>query len=53
MTGRRRSTQLRHFLERAKGADRKKGEAVLAHLREGDLHGTEHGIAGLLGIERE
>ncbi|MGH3085309.1 MAG: hypothetical protein ACRDNP_14895, partial [Gaiellaceae bacterium] len=45
--------QLRHFLELAKGADRQKGEAVLAHLREGDLHGAEHGIADLLGIERE
>lgn len=45
--------QLRHFLELAKGADRQKGEAVLTHLREGDLHGAEHGIADLLGIERE
>ena len=45
--------QLRHYLELAKGADRQKGEAVLAHLREGDLHGAEHGIADLLGIERE
>ena len=45
--------QLRHFLELAKGAERQKGEAVLAHLREGDFHGAEHGIADLLGIERE
>lgn len=45
--------QIRHFLATAKGADRKKGEAVLAHLREGDLHGAEHGIADLLGIERK
>jgi hypothetical protein len=45
--------QIRHFLELAKGADRQKGEAVLAHLREGDLHDAEHGIASLLGIERE
>lgn len=45
--------QIGHFLELAKGADRQKGRAVLAHLREGDLHGAEHGIADLLGIERE
>src|SRR5215216_1494479 len=45
--------QMRHFLERARGAERAKGEAVLAHLREGDLHGAEHGIADLLGIERD
>jgi hypothetical protein len=45
--------QIRHFLEFAKGADRRKGEAVLAHLRGGDLHEAEHGIADLLGIERE
>ena len=45
--------QLRHFLELARGANRQKGEAVLAHLREGDLHGAEHGIADLLGIQRE
>jgi mono/diheme cytochrome c family protein len=45
--------QIRHFLELAKGADRQKGEAVLAHLREGDLHDAEHGITDLLGIERE
>jgi len=45
--------QMRHFLERARGAERKKGEAVLAHLREGDLHGAEHGIADLLGMERD
>jgi hypothetical protein len=43
--------QMRHFLAGATGADRKKGEAVLAHLREGDLHDAEHGIADLLGIE--
>jgi mono/diheme cytochrome c family protein len=45
--------QMRHFLERARGAERAKGGAVLAHLREGDLHGAEHGIADLLGIERD
>jgi cytochrome c553 len=45
--------QIRHFLELATGAKRKKGEAVLAHLREGDLHDAEHGIADLLGIERD
>jgi mono/diheme cytochrome c family protein len=45
--------QMRHFLERVRGAERAKGEAVLAHLREGDLHGAEHGIADLLGIERD
>lgn len=45
--------QIRHFLERAKGPDREKGQAILAHLRERDLHGAEHGIADLLGIERE
>lgn len=45
--------QLRHFLEFAQGGDRRKGEAVLAHLRAGDLHEAEHTIAGLLGIERE
>jgi len=45
--------QIRHFLELAKGADRQKGEAVLSHLREEDLHGAEHGIADLLGIERD
>lgn len=44
---------LRHFLESAKGGKRAKGQAVLAHLREGDLHGAEHGIADLLGIERD
>ncbi len=27
------------------------GAGVLAHLREGDLHGAEHGIADLLGLE--
>jgi len=43
--------QIRHYLERVRGAEREKGEAVLAHLREGDLHGAEHGIADLLGIE--
>ncbi len=45
--------QMRHFVEQAQGAERAKGQAALAHLREGDLHGAEHGIAGLLGIERE
>jgi len=45
--------QIRHFLEREKGAEREKGEAVLAHLREGDLHGAGHGITDLLGIEQE
>jgi mono/diheme cytochrome c family protein len=45
--------QMRHFLEQAQGAERTKGQAALAHLREGDLHGAEHRIAGLLGIERE
>jgi len=45
--------QIRHFLELAKGADRRKGEAVLVHLRGGDLHEAEHGIADLIGIERE
>ena len=45
--------QTRHFLERARGAQREKGEAILAHLREGDLHGAEHGIADLLGMERD
>jgi len=45
--------QMRHFLAQAKGPEREKGQAVLAHLREGDLHGAEHGIAELLGIERE
>jgi mono/diheme cytochrome c family protein len=45
--------QIRHFVEFAKGADRRKGEAVLAHLRAGDLHEAEHTIASLLGIERE
>jgi mono/diheme cytochrome c family protein len=45
--------QMRHFLELARGTDRQKGEAVLTHLREGDLHGAEHGIADLLGIERD
>jgi len=43
--------QIRHYLERVRGAEREKGEAVLAHLREGDLHGAEHGIADLLGLE--
>ena len=45
--------QLRHFIEATKGAEREKGQAALAHLREGDLHGAEHGIADLLGIERD
>jgi len=45
--------QIRHFLELATGADRQKGEVVLAHLRGGDLHEAEHGIADLLGIDRE
>ena len=45
--------QMRHFLQRARGAERAKGEAILAHLREGDLHGAEHGIADLLGIDRD
>jgi mono/diheme cytochrome c family protein len=45
--------QMRHFLARAAGPERAKGQAVVAHLREGDLHGAEHGIADLLGIERE
>lgn len=45
--------QMRHFLALAKGAERQKGEAVLAQLRAGDLHEAEHGIADLLGIERE
>ena len=45
--------QLQHFLELATGAYRQKGEAVLTHLREGDLHGAEHGIADLLDIERD
>jgi len=45
--------QMRHFLELAKGADRTKGQAVLAHLREDDMHGAEHGIADLLEIERD
>jgi mono/diheme cytochrome c family protein len=45
--------QLRHFIEAAKGAEREKGQAALAHLRERDLHGAEHGIADLLGIERD
>ncbi|MEX2464889.1 MAG: cytochrome c [Gaiellaceae bacterium] len=45
--------QMRHFVETAKGAEREKGQAVLAHLREGDFHGAEHGIADLLGIERD
>jgi hypothetical protein len=44
---------MRHFLERVRGAERAKAEVVLAHLREGDLHGAEHGIADLLGIERD
>ncbi len=44
--------QIRHYLERVRGAKREKGEAILAHLREGDLHGAEHGIADLLGLER-
>jgi len=43
--------QIRHYRERVRGAEREKGEAVLAHLREGDLHGAEHGIADLLGLE--
>ena len=45
--------QMRHFVERTRGAKRVKGEAVLAHLREGDLHEAEHGIADLLGVERD
>lgn len=45
--------QIRHYLERVRGADRKKGEAILAHLREGDLHEAEHGIEHLLGVERD
>lgn len=44
---------VRHFLESAKVSERAKGEAILAHLREGDLHGAEHGIADLLGIDRD
>jgi len=44
--------QIRHYLERVRGAEREKGEAFLAHLREGDVHGAEHGIADLLGLER-
>jgi len=43
--------QMRHYLERVRGAEREKGEAVLAHLREGDLHEAEHGIEDLLGVE--
>jgi mono/diheme cytochrome c family protein len=43
--------EMRHFLEQAKSEDRAKGRAVLAHLREGDLHSAEHGIEALLGIE--
>jgi mono/diheme cytochrome c family protein len=45
--------QMRHFVAEAQGAERAKGRAALAHLREGDLHGAEHGIAELLGIERD
>lgn len=45
--------EMRHFQELAKGGERAKGQAVLAHLREGDLHDAEHGIADLLGVERE
>jgi mono/diheme cytochrome c family protein len=45
--------QIRHFLELAKGENRKRGEAALTHLRAGDLHEAEHGIADLLGIERD
>ncbi len=45
--------QMRHFVQQAQGAERTKGQAALAHLREGDLHGAEHGIADLLGVERD
>ncbi len=43
--------QMRHYLERVQGAERQKGEAILAHLREGDLHEAEHGIEDLLGVD--
>jgi len=39
--------------QRAREAEREKGEAILAHLRERDLHGAEHGIADLLGMGRD
>lgn len=45
--------QLEHYVTRARGADLDKGKAALADLREGDLHGAEHGIAGLLGVDRD
>jgi len=45
--------QMRHFLEQARQRSERKGRAVLAHLREGDLHGAEHGIADLLGTEHD
>ncbi len=44
---------MRHFLETATGEQRRQGEVVLDHLREGDLHSAEHGIADLLGVERD
>jgi len=44
---------MRHFLEQARQRSERKGRAVLAHLREGDLHGAEHGIADLLGTEHD
>jgi mono/diheme cytochrome c family protein len=45
--------QMRHFRQTAKGARRAKGEEILDHMRERDMHGAEHGIAELLGIERK
>jgi len=32
--------QMRHFVQQAQGAEQTKGQAALAHLREGDLHGA-------------
>lgn len=45
--------QVRHFMERAQGPDRRQGEVALDHLRAGELHDAEHAIADLLGVERD
>ncbi|HET8622808.1 MAG TPA: cytochrome c [Gemmatimonadales bacterium] len=45
--------QIRHYLALSQGRNRQKGQAVLMHLRNGELHEAEHVIADLLGIERD
>lgn len=44
---------VRHFVELARGAERREGRAVLASVEEGDLHSAQHGLEGLLGQTHE